>query len=118
MNIEPNFDGMSQVKSATFFHTGLSKADNGKPVTLSANKTVSLTSDGDEIFGVIDSVENDAVSVKLDGFFTLKYTGSDPALGYEKLSADGNGGVKQNANGTVCRVVNVDTLAGEVTFLL
>ena len=118
MFTEISFEGIGQKTSATFLQSGLTKADNGKTVKISADKTVELCADGDKIAGIIDSVEPGAVSVKLDGFFTLPYTGTAPGLGYEKLSGNGSGGVKVDASGMDVRVVSVNTTSSEVTFLL
>ena len=44
--------------------------------------------------------------------------GAAPALGWSGLSADGEGGVQADADGSTHLVVDVDTTAKTVTFVL
>ena len=58
----------------------------------------------------------------LGGMVTAGYTvpaeGAAPALGWSGLSADGEGGVQADADGSTYLVVDVDTTAKTVTFVL
>lgn len=64
----------------------------------------------------------DACAVALGGMVTAGYTvpaeGAAPALGWSGLSADGEGGVQADADGSTYLVVDVDTTAKTVTFVL
>lgn len=61
-------------------------------------------------------------AVALGGMVTAGYTvpaeGAAPALGWSGLSADGEGGVQADADGSTYLVVDVDTTAKTVTFVL
>ena len=63
-----------------------------------------------------------ACAVALGGMVTAGYTvpaeGAAPALGWSGLSADGEGGVQADADGSTYLVVDVDTTAKTVTFVL
>ena len=58
----------------------------------------------------------------MGGMVTAGYTvpaeGAAPALGWSGLSADGEGGVQADADGSTHLVVDVDTTAKTVTFVL
>ena len=79
---------------------------------------------GDDFCGMVLSVGRggDACAVALGGMVTAGYTvpaeGAAPALGWSGLSADGEGGVQADADGSTYLVVDVDTTAKTVTFVL
>lgn len=104
---------------ATFSCAALAE---GAPVRISAAGTVAACSKGNEVAGVVTAVSRgkDACSVQLRGFVTLPYSGTTaPSLGYNALEADGTGGVKVGESSVRERlVVEVDSTAGKVTFLL
>ena len=104
---------------ATFSCAALAE---GTPVRISAAGTAAACGKGNEIAGVAAAVSRgkDACSVQLRGFVTLPYSGTTvPALGYSALVADGDGGVKVADSSVRERlVVEVDSTAGKVTFLL
>ena len=50
--------------------------------------------------------------------YTVPEAGAAPALGWSGLSADGEGGVQADADGSTHLVVDVDTTAKTVTFVL
>ena len=50
--------------------------------------------------------------------YTVPSQGAAPALGWAALSADGSGGVQADADGRSFLVVDVDTSAETVTFVL
>ena len=54
--------------------------------------------------------------VQVDGFVTLPYTGTAPAVGFDILAADGNGGVRTAASGKSRMIVDVDSVLKTVTF--
>ena len=98
-----SYEGIGQW-AATFACTEVSE---GEMVKISGNGTVAACSDG-----------GDACTVALGGLVTAGYTGSAPTLGWCGLSADASGGVKSNAGGRSCLVVDVDTASETVTFAL
>ena len=74
-------------------------ADNGK---------VAVCADGEAFIGLMEGIRNGFCGVQLHGFAEVAYTGTAPALGFAKLAADGNGGVKVSATGREYLVVCVD----------
>ena len=111
-----SFNGIGEVV-ATF----AGNTDKGDIVTVGANKTAVKAAAGDAIAGVCVSKGNGVVGVAVAGFVTVKFTGVAPALGYAALTAAGGNAVKaasgDDAEAAVL-VVDVDTAAGSVTFLL
>ena len=95
-----SYEGIGQW-AATFACDDLAE---GELVKVSANGTVA------------------ACAVALGGMVTAGYTvpaeGAAPALGWSGLSADGEGGVQADADGSTYLVVDVDTTAKTVTFVL
>ena len=59
--------------------------------------------------GVVHAVEKHMSAVQMEGFVTVRYSGTAPVLGYAKLVADGFGGVCTNVAGQDYFVVQVDT---------
>ena len=115
-----SYEGIGQW-AATFACDHLAE---GELVKISANGTVSTCSDGERFCGMVLSTARDglACSVALGGMVTAGYTvpaeGAAPALGWSGLSADGEGGVQADADGSTYLVVDVDTTAKTVTFVL
>lgn len=111
-----SYEGIGQW-AATFACTEVSE---GEMVKISGNGTVATCSDGEGFCGMVLSVSRggDACTVALGGLVTAGYTGSAPTLGWCGLSADASGGVKSNAGGRSCLVVDVDTASETVTFAL
>lgn len=50
--------------------------------------------------------------------YTVPEAGAAPAVGWSGLSADGEGGVQADVDGSTYLVVDVDTTAKTVTFVL
>ena len=55
--------------------------------------------DGETFLGVVEAVDGKKMAVQIEGFVTMKYSGTAPSLGYVKLSSNGNGGVRVNNAG-------------------
>ena len=109
-----SFEGVGQV-CATFLGGGLTE---GHVVKMSAAGTVSACTDGDAFCGVTMCCKDDACTVLVRGFVTVKYTGTAPEVGLKALEADGKGGVKTAETGVSCLVADVDTIDKTVTILL
>ena len=98
--------------------------DEGKVVKPTAAGTVGLCTAGDNFIGVVRTIDgaDKLAVVQTKGFVTVAYSGTAPALGYQALEADGNGGVQAvsspAAGDTYCWVVAVDTGAGTLTLQL
>lgn len=91
----------------------------GVPVRPSANETVAAASNSSTFVGVAESYSNGLVGVRIRGYFELPYSSNAPAIGFTKLAADGNGGVKIDTTyGRDCAIVFVDTEAQTVGFFM
>lgn len=110
-----SFEGVGQV-CATFLGGGLTE---GHVVKLTGNGTVGECAADDAFCGVAVCCKDDACTVQVGGFVSVRYTGTAPAAGWRALAADGTGGVKAAASGGVnCLVADVDTTAKTVTIML
>jgi hypothetical protein len=119
MNFEVSTNGVMPENMVTLKHSGLTKADEGKPVKIVANNTAALAVDGDLIFGVIQKVEATVVTVLVTGVITLPYTGTTPTVNSSKLVANATNGVKvDGTNGLSYKVLAVDTTNTKVNFIL
>ena len=74
---------------------GIVRADEGKMVKVSANGTVDLCADGDIFLGKLAKIDTagDVGGVQKCNFMEAPYTGA-PGLGYQRLVANGAGGVR------------------------
>ena len=87
-------------------------------VKMDNNLTVAPCNSGDAFIGTVINVKNEYACVQLDGFVTLTYTGTAPSVGYCKLVADGNGGVKVSESGREYLVTEVYTAEKTVGIIL
>jgi hypothetical protein len=93
------------------------RTDEGKLVKVSADATVALCAAEDVFFGRLYKVDTagDVGSIQSEDFMVdVPFTGN-PVLGYQKLVANGAGGVKPPAdagNGRPVDVVSIDEAAG------
>lgn len=86
--------------------------------TLNSNGKVSTCAAGGVFLGVAESVNDTYAGVQIGGFVKVGYTGTAPAMGYTKLSADGAGGIRADANGNAYWVAQVDTVNNIATIKL
>ena len=92
-----------------------SGVEKGSLVKLSANATVAKCAAGDNFAGVCIKADDSFADVKTAGYVELGYTGTAPAVGYAKLTADGDGNVK---TGREYLVISVDSAAAVVGFIM
>lgn len=78
-------------------------------VKMSDNLTVAPCNAGDAFIGTAVNAKNEYACVQLDGYVTLSYTGTDPAVGFCALAADGNGGIMVSEGAREYLVTDVDT---------
>lgn len=111
-----SYEGIGQW-TATF---ACEQAVVGEMVKISGKGTVAPCGDGEAFCGQVRSARQggDACAVVLGGMVSAAYTGADPALGWTGLSGNGSGGVKSDASGRSCLVVDVDAVGKIVTFAL
>lgn len=109
-----SFEGVGQV-CATFLG---GKLVEGQVVKMTGNGTVGACGKNDSFCGVALCCKDDACTVQVGGFVSVKYSGSAPAVGWSVLAADGSGGVAAADSGVNCLVADVDTTANTVTIML
>ena len=115
--MKSSFEGIGQW--AATFSCGSDVAE-GQVVKISENGKVAACSADEAFAGVVMAVGRDgaACSVALGGIVAATYSGSDPALGWTGLAADGTGGVKASEAGREYLVMEVDSTAKTVAFVL
>lgn len=90
----------------------------GTPVKLTANGKIAAAAAGDRFIGTCLYTRCGFAAVQVEGYVNLPYTSTAPTVNYAKLVADGNGGVKADANGSEAVVLCVDTNAKTVGFIM
>ena len=63
---------------------------------------------GEPILGKTEYMTPTYAAIQIGGFVEVNYSGNAPQLGYQKLSADGSGGVKADTNGQAFWVITVN----------
>ena len=112
-----SFDGVGQV-CATFLGAGIQE---GQAVKVSGRGAAAPCGDGESFCGVTLCCKDDACTVQVRGFVTVRYSGAAPGTGWASLCGNGQGGVRAAADADVetqCLVVDVDAAANAVTILL
>ncbi|MBQ8502687.1 MAG: hypothetical protein IJ491_00215 [Clostridia bacterium] len=85
--------------------------EQGNAVIISDGAVAAIPADGEAFCGVCSVVRGDYASVILHGCAKTSYSGTVPTVGFNKLSSDGNGGIKlDDTNGREYLVVSVDTV--------
>ncbi|MBR2667321.1 MAG: hypothetical protein IKD96_04085 [Oscillospiraceae bacterium] len=120
-----SFQGMGE--QLVSFEAGTVTA--GYPVSMSDNGKVANSGNGDCFAGIAVHKSDDGfAAVQLSGFVTLAYSGTAPSLGWQRIAANGSGGVKTASSsvsegvvtegGRLCLVVDVDTANTRVGLFL
>lgn len=105
------FEGVGQV-AATFLVNDEKTVLPGKAVTLTANNTVGLGTDGDALCGVVLSgARGGAAAIQISGVVKVGFSGAAPTVGWKELGCDGEGNVKAVTGGVKCLVLAVDSEA-------
>ncbi len=91
-----SFEGIGE-SVVTFYNSKSNAAEVCAPVKMSGSGEVAKCAAGDRFFGVALTSEGDFAAVQNGGYAEMAYTGSAPAAGFAKLSANGSGGVKVDA---------------------
>ncbi|UOG59021.1 hypothetical protein [Leptospira noguchii] len=117
---EIGYRGIVEPVTITVKHQTLTKTDEGKPAKFTANMEVALCVDGDSPAGqiVVVDVKGKILGLKVFGIFEYEYSGSNPALGYLNIQADGAGKIKTAATGTRALVISVDTGAKKLACII
>ncbi len=88
-----SYNGIGQY-AATFALKEGDEVGFGDVVKISASETVATCADGDVIAGVVLSERGGCTAVQLGGITSANFSGTAPTVGYAKLVANGDGGVK------------------------
>lgn len=111
-----SYEGMGQW-AATF---ACGEVEVGEVVKAAAGDSVESCAAGDAFAGVVlaKARGEDACTVILGGAVEASYSGSAPAVGWQKLAGDGEGGVQVDANGRELLVLAVDEAAKRCVMVL
>ena len=112
-----SFEGFDE-KLLSFKSDSTTAAVAGACAKMASSGTVTVCSAGDDLIGVATAVENGFATVQLTGYVKLKYSSTAPTVGYGILVADASGGVKTALSGKTYLVLDVDTTAKTVGFIL
>ncbi len=83
----------------------------GMPVKMTGNGMVGAGAALDAFCGVAVSVRGGFAAVQLGGYVKMPYSGTAPAVGYQKLNCAGSGKVQVESTGRSLLVTDVDTAA-------
>ena len=114
-----SFDGIDEMV-VTFLSSGSAAPKAGQPVKISGEREVADCGDGERFIGIAISEEDGCTAVCTRGYLCLPFSGAAPTLGYGRLLADGNGGVKagSGSEGGEYAIVSVDSVNNKVGFFL
>ena len=112
-----SFGGIGE-SVATFYNSEFEGAAAGDFVKLSGNGEVAACANGNAVCGLCISADDNFAAVQIGGFVKAVYSGAAPALGYAKLSAAGGNVVKADLSGRDYLVIEFDTSAKTVGFIL
>ena len=98
--------------------TFIGTTEAGRAVKLTANNEIAPCGNGDDFIGFCISSKDNISCVQLGGFIKVPYSGSAPKVGFNRLSADANGGVKLSENGREHLVTEVDTIGSVAGIIL
>lgn len=113
--INPILDGFETKEVTLRVSAGVAA---GKAVGLKNAHTSNIPAAGALFCGVCTSTRNIYASVVLRGHTTVKYSGTAPTFGYNKLASDGNGNVRVDENGRYILVTDVDTANQTIDIIL
>ena len=91
--------------SVTFPADGCSE---GAVCTMGVEGLVRNCEAGEPILGKTEYMTPTYAAIQIGGFVEVNYSGTAPQLGYQKLSGDGDGGVKADSNGQAFWVISVN----------
>ena len=87
-----SYNGIGEV-TATFAVQEAVSLPVGFLVKMSGSGEVGPCLNGDGFVGIVESCRAGCAAVQIGGCVQVYYTGSEPAVGYTKLVANGGGGV-------------------------
>lgn len=87
------------------------------PVKISDDATVAKCNATESFIGFCLDSDAENATVQMSGYIKLHYSDSAPALGKNALVSSVNGTVKEDASGTPCTVLAVNSADSTVEFL-
>lgn len=112
MNV--SFNGFNE-KALTFICE--EEITKGYPVNITENSTVSKCAEDEAFLGICLDSDRENATVQVSGYVKMKYTDTAPELGRNALVCAADGSVKENAAGTPCTVLSVNSTDTTVEFL-
>lgn len=114
-----SFEGIGE-RVVTFYNTGETEkaAAAGVPVTMSGSGEVRACAAGERFMGIALAADGSFAAVQTAGYVKAPCSGTTPAPGYVRLAAGTGGTVTENSAGGEYLVLDADTAAGTVGFIL
>ena len=111
-----NLNGFN-VKEITLYADG--NIQPGMAVSVKENHTAAIPSANERFAGICTAVRGGYVSVALTGILTVPYSGTGISVGYNPVTADGNGYIKFNVSSSEeFLVFDIDETEHLMTILL
>lgn len=111
-----SFEGYGE-SAVTFKNSSATPAAAGKAAAMTGNGEVGLCTGGKPA-GVAISADGDYAVIQTGGFVTCAYSGTAPTVGWCNIAGADGGTVAADSTGLPCLVVEVDTTAKTVGFIL
>ena len=111
-----SFEGIGEM--VVTFDNGDSGIPGGKVVKMAGNSAVAACGAGEVFMGLCLAADESIAAVQTEGYVKIPYSGTEPQVGYARLSADGEGGVKSDESGREYLVVDVDSAGGSLGLFL
>lgn len=114
-----SFEGIGE-RVVTFYNTRTAgkAAEAGAPVAMSGSGEVCACAAGERFMGFALAADEDFAAVQTAGYVKAPYSGDAPAPGYVHLAAGADGTVTKNEAGGDYLVLDTDTAANTVGFIL
>lgn len=112
-----SYEGIGQVVATFMVNEPVAE---GQIVKIAATGTVGPCAAGDAFCGKVKVAARDGLgcAVALRGLVTASYSGSTPNLGWCEMASDGSGGVSYKSGAHKYMVVDLNSDAKTVTFML
>lgn len=113
-----SFEGFNNQYATFIAEEGMT---SGTPVLFDEGNACYEAQDGDAFTGICTETRNGLATVLLQGYYEIKYSGTAPGYGYQRLIANGAAGVKLAGDEDevpFVRVLKVDGDKKTVGFIL
>ncbi len=89
----------------------------GYPVKITENSTVSKCGESEAFTGICLDSDSENATVQMSGYVKMNYSDTAPQLGKNALVCAADGTVQENAAGTPCTILAVNSTDTTVEFL-